>query len=563
MKISCQSCQAKYTIADDKVVGKIVKIRCKKCSSTIVINGNETSGGDSVDAQSFDHNEQWMVNVADGDQRTLSIADLVREYQDGVVNDDTFCWKDGMADWLPIREIDPLYAAVSGGRAQAYSDEEAIPASSAGPLFGDGGYDNGGGDYANEGADPGGALFGASEPAPTSTRAARVGGRNAGGADLFGDAALAGGEDFGRAAPPPSSDPKLTGSRNENSVLFSLSALTSDGKPSSSESSGSGKADGNRTTAQADGSGLIDIKALANSMGDSDRKKDKSQVDDIMNLSGGGAFGTSALAAPILAPPPMDASSHSEGSDGGGKTNKGMMFGLLGAGALVAIGLVVAVVMMKQPTPAGNPSGATSGGPMATTTVDPAGTNTVATNPTPTAPTAAAPTGAEPKNPLAVAANGGGAAPKAGGGGGGAAPKAGGGGGGSVVSPPSEPAPTPAQPAQPTSLGAAMAQAAGAKTGGGGDAPAAGGSAPFDRGAAAAALSGVNVASCKKGDGPTGSGHVTVIFAPNGSVKSATVDSSPFEGTPVGGCIAGKFRAAHVPAFSGGEVKVGKSFTLN
>ena len=44
MKITCQSCQAKYTIADDKVLGKIVKIRCKKCSSTIVVNGSDPSG---------------------------------------------------------------------------------------------------------------------------------------------------------------------------------------------------------------------------------------------------------------------------------------------------------------------------------------------------------------------------------------------------------------------------------------------------------------------------------------------------------------------------------------
>ena len=44
MKITCQSCQAKYTIADEKVLGKIVKIRCKKCSSTIVVNGSDGSG---------------------------------------------------------------------------------------------------------------------------------------------------------------------------------------------------------------------------------------------------------------------------------------------------------------------------------------------------------------------------------------------------------------------------------------------------------------------------------------------------------------------------------------
>ena len=42
MKITCQSCQAKYTIADDKVLGKIVKIRCKKCAATIVVNGSDS-----------------------------------------------------------------------------------------------------------------------------------------------------------------------------------------------------------------------------------------------------------------------------------------------------------------------------------------------------------------------------------------------------------------------------------------------------------------------------------------------------------------------------------------
>ena len=35
MKIQCQSCQAKYTIADEKVLGKVVKIRCKKCGATV------------------------------------------------------------------------------------------------------------------------------------------------------------------------------------------------------------------------------------------------------------------------------------------------------------------------------------------------------------------------------------------------------------------------------------------------------------------------------------------------------------------------------------------------
>jgi hypothetical protein len=95
-------------------------------------------------------------------------------------------------------------------------------------------------------------------------------------------------------------------------------------------------------------------------------------------------------------------------------------------------------------------------------------------------------------------------------------------------------------------------------------APASGGStAPFDRGAAAGALGAVNVASCKRSDGPTGSGHVSVTFSPDGSVSTAQVDQPPFAGTAVGGCVAGKFRGARVPAFAGGSVKVGKSFVIN
>jgi hypothetical protein len=87
-------------------------------------------------------------------------------------------------------------------------------------------------------------------------------------------------------------------------------------------------------------------------------------------------------------------------------------------------------------------------------------------------------------------------------------------------------------------------------------------SAPFDRGAASAALGSISVSSCKKPDGPTGSGHLKITFGPSGTVTSAVVDQPPFAGTAVGGCVAGKFRSAHIPAFAGSPVTVGKSFSM-
>lgn len=107
-------------------------------------------------------------------------------------------------------------------------------------------------------------------------------------------------------------------------------------------------------------------------------------------------------------------------------------------------------------------------------------------------------------------------------------------------------APPPPAPATPTT--------GPATTGGGG--------APFDRGAAAGALGAVNVESCKRPGGPTGTGHVKVTFAPDGSTSAVTVDG-PFAGTDVGTCVEAKYRSARVPAFNGAPTNVGKSFTIN
>ena len=40
MKITCQACQSKYTIADDKIQGKVAKIRCRKCGATVLVDAS-------------------------------------------------------------------------------------------------------------------------------------------------------------------------------------------------------------------------------------------------------------------------------------------------------------------------------------------------------------------------------------------------------------------------------------------------------------------------------------------------------------------------------------------
>jgi hypothetical protein len=90
------------------------------------------------------------------------------------------------------------------------------------------------------------------------------------------------------------------------------------------------------------------------------------------------------------------------------------------------------------------------------------------------------------------------------------------------------------------------------------------GTSPFSVSAAQVALTQAasNAGGCGKSGGPTGSGKVQVTFATSGRVTSANVTGGSFAGTSVGGCVAGVFRKARIPAFSGNPVTVSKSFSV-
>src|SRR5690348_3426371 len=104
MKISCDSCGAKYTIADAKVQGRKVKVRCKSCKATILVDGNSGGeGGDEVMASDPPaaaavaapiagsaavaqpattpkpgsvKKDAWSVNLSDDDSRDMTTAEL-------------------------------------------------------------------------------------------------------------------------------------------------------------------------------------------------------------------------------------------------------------------------------------------------------------------------------------------------------------------------------------------------------------------------------------------------------------------------------------------------------
>ena len=283
MKISCPTCAAKYSVADEKIQSRLAKIRCRKCSSTIVIDGMTTPAsvyiGDpgapnpsgpppqegaaeglggrpsgasfsspaaaaSVPAAAALASEpvgpaadEYAVDIADNDQRNMTIHQIVGAYNEGLITADTYIWKEGMPDWQTLAEVKPV--------------ADAIQAAAARPV------------------------------APAAVRRPEQGS----GPDLFGRIATAGGEDDIATSAPEPSISAGTGARNESSVLFSLSALT--GSPEVG-ASGGGRGKGGRSS--SDDSGLIDLTALTASEG----------------AGAGGGFGASASAygaSPLISAP--------------------------------------------------------------------------------------------------------------------------------------------------------------------------------------------------------------------------------------------------------------------
>jgi predicted Zn finger-like uncharacterized protein len=557
MKVTCQSCQAKYTIADEKVRGKVAKIRCKKCGTTIIVDGNDpaataaaeppASGPVTDYTQQGASDEQWTVLVADGDQRTLTAAQVAELYASGTVGFETLVWRDGMADWQAIAQTDPLRSVLEHGPRPTMTPLEAAATAPSAPPSGRPPEAT----AARTGTPAMAARSKLAEPA-----AARRPGRG-GGADLFGAAlqedVLTSAADSAAARGADGGGDKLTGARNENSVLFSLSALTGPG--------------GSAPPASADrdpASNKADLRALMGS-GAGGGASGKSKIDDIMNLSGGGVYSPGLLAAPALAPPAIDMmTAASAPADSGASKSKSLMMAI-GGGVLVIGAVALAFTTMSSKDDAAEKAAAVASGAVGAAAPAARGASN-APNEAPAEPTAAAgeavrhgetakqqDTAAEPA-PVAVApgspapkpeaekaerAERKAAAPKV------EKPVA--------ATPPAGLPPPPA--AAPAPAPAAPAPAA----------PAAGGSGDFDRAAALSALSAAATAAqaCKKPDGPTGSGRVAVTFANNGTATTANVEGPPFAGTPVGGCVAARFRSVHIPPFGGSVITVRKTFIIN
>lgn len=569
MNISCDSCGKKYKVADEKVAGRTFKIRCRQCGAQIVVRGE--AGASSAPAAAQPASDAIWHVVVNGDQQgPYSAEQLTQMIGWQQIGWDTFVWREGFDDWKPAQDVAELVQAATAA---------AAPAGAATSSAGADPFDDGDGATMvrsslsdimpqsaaaapNKAAD----FFGSVEPkAPdvvvskASPRASVRAPQASSGVGAA-SAAMAG---AGQSHNTPSAQP-MTGARNENSVLFSLANLQalatgSSGGPSAPLKST--PAPSRPGMAAGEGSGLIDIRALASatSASPSTGLGGGKRVDDLLSIGSPSASLGVGLGSPVIMP--------DRGERSGNRSMMMMMaafgFGIL---ALGAVAIYFAFIRTPEAPVAAN----------AVPVVVPAGA--VPAPPSVASPPAAAgaPAAAVPPPPAAVvpppAANSESRSesrPSSGG-----SRRSSGASSGGSSAPATAPATPPSTGGGSRSsggggdLGSLLDQALGGG-GGGGRRPAAEPAAPARGGPETpsssdvrSALSGVQGAVSSCGNGQHGRATVNVTFAgTTGRVSSATVEGQ-FASTPIGSCIARAVRGARVSPFSRASFSVRYPYSI-
>ncbi len=160
MKFLCGNCKAKYQIADEKISGRTLRMKCRRCQHDIIIRGEEQAAaaapaaaasgaarapaaprrpggpapapaprapqrGSALGAD-FRRSvggaapkppapapppppaELWHVAINDVPVGPIRREEVEKKIQTGAVNGESLCWREGFDDWRPLKDVAEL-----------------------------------------------------------------------------------------------------------------------------------------------------------------------------------------------------------------------------------------------------------------------------------------------------------------------------------------------------------------------------------------------------------------------------------------------------------------------
>ncbi len=142
MKFYCDNCSTKYLIGDEKVRGKILRIRCKVCDHIIVVKEPSRPAAEAQQSLQNLKNKlrtptatpapaaggrvgaspsasfQWYYSVAGQNHGPLSWGALCSKFRSGDLGDEAYVWNKSMKDWLPAKDNPELRTFFQSGQVR-------------------------------------------------------------------------------------------------------------------------------------------------------------------------------------------------------------------------------------------------------------------------------------------------------------------------------------------------------------------------------------------------------------------------------------------------------------
>jgi len=370
MKVVCESCQAKYQVPDERVAGKKLKIRCKRCGATVLIRGDLTQIGLAEASQSIQPLNaiaddgapagsgelEWHASVEGQSFGPFDTTQLLLWLEEQPNGWDAHVWRDGFSDWVEVRMVPELMA----GAPASASTEQAVPPLPDDPELEEEGPTR---TFSSQDVNDVNDVQVAARPARGNgngngtrsqelrARASSIRTRSSpslpAAAAMPAAAAAASGWSGAStgASPRVSAAQAMTGERNEDSVLFSTSNLQQVAMTSNQSNYGAAANPGSGF-ASGDASGLIDIRALASLARQTTPQiapgasQDRFRADDdsrlaVMNQTG--AFNRVDSLAPV--------------STASSSSTAAVPLAILGGFALVAAAAFAAILITRESEP--------------------------------------------------------------------------------------------------------------------------------------------------------------------------------------------------------------------
>lgn len=131
MKFYCDACNTKYAISDDKVRGKVLKVRCKNCGNIISVrearapDGSKSQGSAPARVPGSRPGptasprvpvNDWYYALNGQTHGPFTLDGLRAKYRSAAIGDATYVWHDTLPEWLPVATVDAFKEALAAGQ---------------------------------------------------------------------------------------------------------------------------------------------------------------------------------------------------------------------------------------------------------------------------------------------------------------------------------------------------------------------------------------------------------------------------------------------------------------